>query len=78
MGAWYKEITSVTSICRWFCVFFFFFFKAEDGRRDRVRSRGLGDVYKRQARARHGNHEVAPHIGALEVAAHRAEPKGFD
>ena len=24
------------------------FFQAEDGRRDRVRSRGLGDVYKRQ------------------------------
>ena len=26
-----------------------FFFKAEDGIRDLVRSRGLGDVYKRQA-----------------------------
>ena len=25
------------------------FFQAEDGIRDRVRSRGLGDVYKRQA-----------------------------
>ena len=25
-----------------------FFFQAEDGRRARVRSRGLGDVYKRQ------------------------------
>ena len=25
-----------------------FFFQAEDGIRDRVRSRGLGDVYKRQ------------------------------
>ena len=36
-----------------FCsiVFFFlfiFFFQAEDGIRDLVRSRGLGDVYKRQ------------------------------
>ena len=35
-------------------VFFFFFlivffFQAEDGIRDLVRSRGLGDVYKRQA-----------------------------
>ena len=30
---------------------FFFFFQAEDGIRDLVRSRGLGDVYKRQARA---------------------------
>ena len=34
------------------CVIFFFFlfflFQAEDGIRDLVRSRGLGDVYKRQ------------------------------
>ena len=30
-----------------FCVFLFFF-QAEDGIRDLVRSRGLGDVYKRQ------------------------------
>ena len=30
-----------------FCVGFFFF-QAEDGIRDLVRSRGLGDVYKRQ------------------------------
>ena len=29
----------------------FFFFQAEDGIRDLVRSRGLGDVYKRQLRA---------------------------
>ena len=28
--------------------FFSFFFQAEDGIRDLVRSRGLGDVYKRQ------------------------------
>ena len=37
------------------CVFFFFsvfFFQAEDGIRDLVRSRGLGDVYKRQAQIR--------------------------
>ena len=30
-------------MCQWF-----FFFQAEDGIRDLVRSRGLGDVYKRQ------------------------------
>ena len=30
------------------CVVFVFFFQAEDGIRDLVRSRGLGDVYKRQ------------------------------
>ena len=28
--------------------YMFFFFQAEDGIRDLVRSRGLGDVYKRQ------------------------------
>ena len=31
-----------------FGVFVIFFFQAEDGIRDLVRSRGLGDVYKRQ------------------------------
>ena len=30
------------------CVIVCFFFQAEDGIRDLVRSRGLGDVYKRQ------------------------------
>ena len=30
------------------CVCVLFFFQAEDGIRDLVRSRGLGDVYKRQ------------------------------
>ena len=29
-------------------LYVFFFFQAEDGIRDLVRSRGLGDVYKRQ------------------------------
>ena len=33
-----------------FCFFFMFFFQAEDGIRDLVRSRGLGDVYKRQTK----------------------------
>ena len=32
---------------------FFFFFQAEDGIRDLVRSRGLGDVYKRQVYSGH-------------------------
>ena len=32
----------------WFVCYGFFFFQAEDGIRDLVRSRGLGDVYKRQ------------------------------
>ena len=30
------------------CISVIFFFQAEDGIRDLVRSRGLGDVYKRQ------------------------------
>ena len=33
-------------------MYYCFFFQAEDGIRDLVRSRGLGDVYKRQALAR--------------------------
>eukprot|EP00657_Telonema_sp_P-1_P008812 TRINITY_DN30923_c0_g1_i1.p1 TRINITY_DN30923_c0_g1~~TRINITY_DN30923_c0_g1_i1.p1 ORF type:complete len:138 (+),score=40.94 TRINITY_DN30923_c0_g1_i1:32-445(+) len=37
-----------------FC-YFFFFFQAEDGIRDLVRSRGLGDVYKRQMERTRGN-----------------------
>ena len=32
----------------YYVVFIVFFFQAEDGIRDLVRSRGLGDVYKRQ------------------------------
>ena len=39
----YKRITIT-----FYVVFIFFFFQAEDGIRDLVRSRGLGDVYKRQ------------------------------
>src|SRR5665811_2067707 len=35
-------------------LFFVFFFQAEDGIRDLVRSRGLGDVYKRQRSRRSG------------------------
>ena len=34
------------------CCFIVFFFQAEDGIRDLVRSRGLGDVYKRQYECR--------------------------
>ena len=36
-------------VCCVVCVVLLFFFQAEDGIRDLVRSRGLGDVYKRQA-----------------------------
>ena len=40
-------VVGVWSEGRGYCVCFFF--QAEDGIRDLVRSRGLGDVYKRQA-----------------------------
>ena len=38
------DVEAVASVVRGF------FFQAEDGIRDLVRSRGLGDVYKRQVR----------------------------
>ena len=52
----YASIVRVTCVIviqcvqelRWFIVSLCIFFQAEDGIRDLVRSRGLGDVYKRQ------------------------------
>ena len=41
---------------------YFFFFQAEDGIRDLVRSRGLGDVYKRQGHVDLSNKTGAPII----------------
>ena len=46
----------------------FFFFQAEDGIRDLVRSRGLGDVYKRQALYRPKSLEV--HVGRALIEVH--------
>ena len=40
----------ISERCSRISFFVFFFFQAEDGIRDLVRSRGLGDVYKRQPR----------------------------
>ena len=57
---------------------FAFFFQAEDGIRDLVRSRGLGDVYKRQVQAPAevdavgglpGPHGLADIPGALDDAS---------
>ena len=53
MGALYVRVSfemNVNLVCREYiyCIFLFFFFQAEVGIRDLVRSRGLGDVYKRQ------------------------------
>ena len=47
VSGWLLCVCVVVCVCV-VCVFLFFF-QAEDGIRDLVRSRGLGDVYKRQA-----------------------------
>ena len=41
-------LCTVSATCSLVDLLFCFFFQAEDGIRDLVRSRGLGDVYKRQ------------------------------
>ena len=51
--AFFDQIFLLLSLLFFFFIFLFFFFcvvffQAEDGIRDLVRSRGLGDVYKRQ------------------------------
>ena len=53
-----------------------FFFQAEDGIRDLVRSRGLGDVYKRQTLAPAGDHVALERIdlGALHSPRRRGVP----
>ena len=62
--------------CCAFCFVLVFFFQAEDGIRDLVRSRGLGDVYKRQEVQRPGSRrdERAPVLrhGARTGAAGRS------
>ena len=46
------------------CVLFgIFYFQAEDGIRDLVRSRGLGDVYKRQSYNNDNTFDPAYHAG---------------
>ena len=67
---WY-DLLFVEMFC---CVFFF---QAEDGIRDLVRSRGLGDVYKRQVRLL-GARARAPTRGALDRAVDRlsGQPAG--
>ena len=50
-GLFFDSSVMVMCMCCFFFLFFclfFFCFQAEDGIRDLVRSRGLGDVYKRQ------------------------------
>ena len=72
----------IVLLCRrvmWFVRYglFVFFFQAEDGIRDLVRSRGLGDVYKRQGQ------ECAAASGTggggdVEVGGAEADVDGHD
>ena len=55
------------------CVVSCFFFQAEDGIRDLVRSRGLGDVYKRQVQG--AADQQAPEI-VEAFAEDRADGEG--
>ena len=49
----------------------FFFFQAEDGIRDLVRSRGLGDVYKRQI------FSPAEYVPRFTISERRLSGAGF-
>ena len=48
----------------------FFFFQAEDGIRDLVRSRGLGDVYKRQVQYQLQHLSVNGVLGLVKTFHH--------
>ena len=62
----------------WYVIAWCFFFQAEDGIRDLVRSRGLGDVYKRQLQPRRGLHArgggVAVNLRQVNVHQHQVRP----
>ena len=62
-----KKIFFFFFFCIFLFFFFFFFFQAEDGIRDQPRSRGLGDVYKRQVVDRILSKEGSNNAGALSV-----------
>ena len=50
-----RSVLCVVCVCVCVVLCVFFFFQAEDGIRDLVRSRGLGDVYKRQIIRNHSS-----------------------
>ena len=53
-----------------------FFFQAEDGIRDLVRSRGLGDVYKRQLRDQTHEHDQPDQRHDVDRVAGQREGAG--
>ena len=50
-----------------YVIVYVFFFQAEDGIRDLVRSRGLGDVYKRQRWPCSSSSAICCPVSALEM-----------
>ena len=56
-------------------VLYLFFFQAEDGIRDLVRSRGLGDVYKRQVRELFGGQPALILLDELSVYLRKFQKK---
>ena len=59
------------------CLCVFFFFQAEDGIRDAQESRGLGDVYKRQAPVgAGGDHQFAFGVDEDALAEDAARGEG--
>ena len=64
--------------CSFFFFFFVFFFvQAEDGIRDLVRSRGLGDVYKRQTLEREERlRDLLAQLGLQEIWSYRLTGAG--
>ena len=56
----------------------FFFFQAEDGIRDLVRSRGLGDVYKRQIQQTRPTGKTVDAVKESLVQTHARDDKGSE
>ena len=54
------------------CMESVFFFQAEDGIRDLVRSRGLGDVYKRQDSPFYTGEQMKPYYNQKDPAKAKA------
>ena len=69
-------VSSVQVVRYKYSLFILFFFQAEDGIRDLVRSRGLGDVYKRQVLARSAEATTVPSVVLISVFILYLSPPG--
>ena len=72
------EVVCFIHVCAWsvLVVFGCFLFQAEDGIRDLVRSRGLGDVYKRQVKSCLVGASIPGSGGGVVPPAAAARPPG--